>query len=197
MKKKLIISLIIIVVVWFLFAMTTPAKADTLRIQSPKGMSQSAWEATPEYQAFKCPEGYGRGVGVDMNFTTDRSDDYYWVQCEKINIVPVAPKPVVDTAIVTPSVTIVVETKTVAVVVGNVNNNSTPSDNTVVQNNSTVQSVVQIQQSKVDTTTQTIASVPTITATLVEGKIEVKKEVRPIYRRVRSEILGLLGRVGL
>ena len=83
MKKKLVISLIVVIIAWYLLAVSTSAKADGLRIQSPKGMSQSAWESTPEYQAFKCPEGYGRGMGVDLNFTTDRSDDYWFVECIK------------------------------------------------------------------------------------------------------------------
>ena len=51
------------------------------RIQSAPGQSQAAWNATPDYQAFQCPAGTLRGEGVDMNFTTDRSDDYYFAYC--------------------------------------------------------------------------------------------------------------------
>ena len=52
------------------------------RLWSPPGISQSAWNATPDYQAFQCPAGTLRGEGVDMNFTADRSDDRYFVTCE-------------------------------------------------------------------------------------------------------------------
>lgn len=99
MKRKITLSLIIILIAYFLFIFELPSKANGLRIQSPKGMSQSAWEATAEYKAFQCPDGYGRGVGVDMNFTTDKSDDFYFVQCEKRDpIIITPPQPVIDTS---------------------------------------------------------------------------------------------------
>lgn len=37
------------------------------RITSDPGLSQSAWEATATYQAFSCPEGSGRGIGIDIS----------------------------------------------------------------------------------------------------------------------------------
>lgn len=51
------------------------------RIQSAPGQSQSAWNASSEYQAFQCPAGTSRGGGVDMNYTTTRSDDYFYEYC--------------------------------------------------------------------------------------------------------------------
>ena len=53
------------------------------RISSSAGMTQSQWEATSTYQAFTCPSGAGRGIGVDLNFTTDRSDDVQYAYCVK------------------------------------------------------------------------------------------------------------------
>lgn len=53
------------------------------RITSDPGMTQSQWEATPTYLSFSCPAGSGRGMGVDLNFTTDRSDDRWYAYCVK------------------------------------------------------------------------------------------------------------------
>jgi hypothetical protein len=62
----------------------SPATAATVsRLDSAPGQSQSDWEATDAYKAFTCPEGTLRGVGVDLNFTTDRSDDTYFVTCDE------------------------------------------------------------------------------------------------------------------
>ena len=36
------------------------------RITSDPGVSQSEWEATSTYQSFSCPEGSGRGIGIDI-----------------------------------------------------------------------------------------------------------------------------------
>lgn len=36
------------------------------RISSDPGMTQSQWEATSTYQGFSCPEGSGRGMGIDI-----------------------------------------------------------------------------------------------------------------------------------
>jgi hypothetical protein len=61
-----------------------PAHAATVsRLESAPGQSQSDWEATDAYKAFVCPEGTLRGGGVDLNFTTDRSDDKYFVTCDE------------------------------------------------------------------------------------------------------------------
>lgn len=89
--------------------------ANAAGIRSANGQSQSAWNATPEYQNFQCPEGTLRGDGIDMNFTTDRSDDYYFIECNpKIVYIPtplptpapIAPSaPVVDTPTATTSIT--------------------------------------------------------------------------------------------
>ena len=78
--KKVISALVFsLLVVGF-----TPATAATVsRLDSAPGQSQSDWEATDAYKAFTCPEGTLRGVGVDLNFTTDRSDDKYFVTCDE------------------------------------------------------------------------------------------------------------------
>ncbi len=62
----------------------SPAYAATVsRLESAPGQSQSDWEATDAYKAFVCPAGTLRGGGVDMNFTTDRGDDKYFVTCDE------------------------------------------------------------------------------------------------------------------
>jgi hypothetical protein len=75
MKGKVIIGLALALA-------SSPAYADG--IQSARGISQSDWSASSAYKNFQCPEGTARGEGVDMNFTTDRSDDYYYVSCNPI-----------------------------------------------------------------------------------------------------------------
>jgi hypothetical protein len=72
------------------------ANADGIR--SPLGISQAEWNASPAYQNFQCPAGTSRGEGVDMNFTTNRSDDYYFVECNPIQVY-VAPTPTSPTPI--------------------------------------------------------------------------------------------------
>lgn len=65
-----------------LAAGAAPAYSATIsRIESAPGQSQSDWEATDAYKAFICPEGTLRGAGVDLNFTTDQSDDKQFVTC--------------------------------------------------------------------------------------------------------------------
>jgi hypothetical protein len=53
------------------------------RISSSPGVSQAQWESTSTYLAFSCPAGSGRGMGVDMNFTTTNSDDTWYAYCVK------------------------------------------------------------------------------------------------------------------
>ena len=98
--KKIVSALVFsLVVVGF-----APATAATVsRLDSAPGQSQSDWEATDAYKAFTCPEGTLRGGGVDLNFTTDRSDDKYFVTCDEPS--PVS-TPTPDSSTVTsPSVT--------------------------------------------------------------------------------------------
>jgi hypothetical protein len=56
------------------------------RITSSPGVTQSQWEASGTYQSWlttHCPAGSGMGVGTDLNFTTDRSDDTWYAYCLK------------------------------------------------------------------------------------------------------------------
>ncbi len=58
------------------------------KVSSPKGVSQSAWEASSAYKnAPECPTGTGRAIELNLNFTTDSSDDVWSVSCVK-NFVP-------------------------------------------------------------------------------------------------------------
>ena len=83
-------------------------------IRSAAGQSQSAWNASTEYQNFQCPAGTSRGEGVDMNFTTDRSDDYYFVECNPI--VVSTPAPVIQPTITPETSTVITRTDTPTVV---------------------------------------------------------------------------------
>jgi hypothetical protein len=53
------------------------------KIWSEPGVSQSQWEATDTYKTFSCPAGTGRGMGVDLNFTSSNSDDRWFAYCVK------------------------------------------------------------------------------------------------------------------
>jgi hypothetical protein len=117
--KRVIIGLVI--------AMATAQTASAFDLQSPRGISQNEWSASSEYLNFQCPANTARGEGVDMNSTTNRSDDFYFVTCIPIQaptkvqnietitaITPITPQPV---APVTPNPVPVapVDTKTVTV----------------------------------------------------------------------------------
>jgi hypothetical protein len=117
MKKKLIaISVITVMSI-------TPAFANY--IESPRGISQSEWHASSTYQNFQCPTGTSRGEGVDMNFTTTRSDDFYFVTCSPIIIPTPTPTPVIsETSTVTVIPTITENT--------NISSSSTSSETTTI-----------------------------------------------------------------
>ena len=53
------------------------------RVSSPAGMSESDFYASSAYLAHTCPSGSGRGIGVDLAFTTDRSKHVRYVYCVK------------------------------------------------------------------------------------------------------------------
>ena len=137
MKAKIAITVSAI-----LLGTITTANAD-LYIQSPQGLTQAQWNATDTYKNFNCPAGYGRGEGVDMNFTTSRADDFWFVSCE--------PRVVYEpTPIVTPTpVPTQIETSTAT---------TTPS--TTTPTNSTTTAVTpDTVTATTETTTATIASV--------------------------------------
>ncbi len=97
--KKVIIILVSIL------GITTANASEISRITSQRGVTQAQWEATDEYKSFTCPEGTGRGVGVDMNFTTDRSDDTWFATCNiretRAPLEVITPTPVIDTSTAT------------------------------------------------------------------------------------------------
>jgi hypothetical protein len=98
MKAKIAIT-----VSALLLGTITTANAD-LYIQSPIGLTQAQWNASDAYKNFTCPAGYGRGEGIDMNFTTSRADDFWFVSCSLIDVF-VEPETLRPTPIVTPSPT--------------------------------------------------------------------------------------------
>lgn len=65
------------------------------RITSSAGITQAQWEATNTYKSFVCPTGSGKAVGVDMNFTTTRSDDRWFAYCVKTWIQPANQNPTI------------------------------------------------------------------------------------------------------
>lgn len=127
MKAKIITAVIGLTVTTIV-----PVYADG--IQSPRGISQSAWNASATYQNFQCPSGTSRNEGADMNYTTDKSDDYYFVTCDPIVIyVPSIPftTPIVsETSTVTTVVTTPITNTetTTAVTSSTVNTSSTTSN---------------------------------------------------------------------
>ena len=76
--KRIILGMVI--------ALASTQSASAFDLQSPKGIKQDQWNQTSEYLNFKCPANTARGEGVDMNFTTDRADDFYFVTCTPIQI---------------------------------------------------------------------------------------------------------------
>lgn len=131
---------IAIVVSALLIGAIAPANAD-LYVQSPTGLTQAQWNATDTYKNFACPSGYARGEGVDMNFTTSRADDYWFVSCTLIVETP--PRPIYVEPTPTPTPTLAqTETSTATVV-----SNTTPA--VVAETTTTV----------TETTTATITSV--------------------------------------
>jgi hypothetical protein len=56
------------------------------RISSPPGITQADWEASSTYTTWRtthCAEGSGMGTEINLNFTTDRSDDVWSAYCIK------------------------------------------------------------------------------------------------------------------
>jgi len=94
----------------------TPAHADSTRIESPRGITQSEWSASDTYRNFQCASNENRAEGVDMNFTTNRNDDYWFVECSPRVVAPVyIPTPITTTppVVVTPdTATVVTDTTT-------------------------------------------------------------------------------------
>jgi hypothetical protein len=75
------------------------------RITSSAGITQAQWEATSTYKSFVCPTGSEKAVGVDMNFTTTRSDDRWFAYCIKTWTQPVSQNPTItDTKTVSATV---------------------------------------------------------------------------------------------
>jgi hypothetical protein len=62
---------------------STGSEIPGTKIWSQPGVTQSQWESTDTYKAFSCPAGAGNGMGVDMNFTTSKSDDRWFAYCVK------------------------------------------------------------------------------------------------------------------
>ena len=78
-------------------SMSTPAQADAdpfpgiatgqeipgTRVSGTPGQSQSAFEASSAATNHSCPSGSGKGLNVDLNFTSSQSDDVVSYYCTK------------------------------------------------------------------------------------------------------------------
>ena len=159
MKAKVITVTIALTV-----ATTTFAYADG--IQSPRGISQSAWNASSTYLNFQCPSGTARGEGVDMNYTTDRSDDYYFVECNPIVVYTPTPTP-------TPTPTTIAST--------------------TVSDTSTVTTVAPTTTT-VTTTTNTVSATTTDTntATTTATTTDIYAQLTALFAKIFA-LLALLG----
>lgn len=159
MKAKVITAIIGLTV-------TTIVPAYANGIESPRGISQSAWNASSTYQNFQCPDGTSRGEGVDMNYTTDRSDDYYFVTCNPIVIyIPTTPTFAYPTSTVS-------ETSTVTTVV------TTP-----VTNTETITATV-------DTSTTTSSTTNTVTTSTL-----TQSQLITLILELFNKIMALLGQL--
>jgi hypothetical protein len=126
----------------------TPAFATEVsgtRITSQRGVSQAEWEATNLYKSHTCPDGTYKSVGVDLNFTADRSDGIWFAYCDKREVVIQMPilKTDTPTAISTiPSntntITTTAETSTVLVETKTVTTQETATITTTTSNNNSV-----------------------------------------------------------
>ena len=144
MKAKIAIT-----VSALLLGTITTANAD-LYIQSPIGLTQAQWNASDAYKNFTCPAGYGRGEGVDMNFTTSRADDFWFVECNVITVY--VPRVLEPTPTPTPS-TVVIPTQTETSTATAVSSSTTPISN------STPSVTPDTTTAVTETTTATITSV--------------------------------------
>jgi hypothetical protein len=144
MKTKIAIA-----VTALLITTSLPAKAD-LYMASPVGMSQAQWNQMDEYKNFTCPEGYGRGEGVNLNYTTTPADDFWFVKCDVITVYVPRIFPPTET---TPIDLVPTETETSTATV--VSNTTTPTNNST----SAVTSDTPTNIVETTTTTATVTSV--------------------------------------
>jgi hypothetical protein len=71
-------------------------------IQSPLGISHADWHASSDFKNFQCPQGTSRSEGINLNFTTDESDDFLFVECYPT---PIWVNPILNTPSDTATVT--------------------------------------------------------------------------------------------
>ena len=177
----------------------TPANAKEIsRITSQRGISQAEWEATDQYKSFVCPEGTGKGIGVDINFTTDRSDDTWFATCNTIEVF--APRPIIDTATVTAAVvaprvdtqTVVtqkIDTPTVLTVVTQSNTQTQPAIVAPVVETKTVivQPIAKVDTSTVTSSTTSVTQLSDVIWGLKDQVTAIKKETAKTLIRKKGK----------
>lgn len=161
--------------------LTSPAFASEIsgsRITSVPGMPQSQWIESDVYKSFTCPEGSGRSEGVDMNYTTTRADDTFFVYCSTREII-------VSTVISeTPISTVTPVSDNV------VSPNPVPSLITTETTTSTTQTGLSV----IDTQTATIQDTSTA-ATISSSSVDVTTSWVIEIRKLIEQLLALIARI--
>ena len=166
----------------------SPALASEIsgtRITSERGITQSQWEATDLYKSHTCPDGAGKGMGVDLNWTSTSSDDTWFIYCDKMEVIAVIPRPIIDTAtaVITPVIPPIVETTTV----------STPSTNST--NTNTITPTVETQTAQVDTQTAITQETKTVTTSNISNNSVMVQEWYIEIKRLINQLLALIARI--
>jgi hypothetical protein len=152
--------IVIVALVFSASNITNVYANEIARTTSQRGVTQAQWEATDQYKSFVCPTGSSRGMGVDMNFTTDRSDDTWFATCSIREVV--TPKPIIDTPTIT-VMPIKIDTTTMQVQAPTITQTAP-----VVNSTSTVTPIIDTQTASViiptiaETVTASVATAPTI-----------------------------------
>ena len=149
------------------------------RKTSQVGMSQAEWEASDTFKSFTCPDNASMGMGVDLNFTTNKNDDTWFVYCLKKEILSQF-VPVID------STTVQIEPQESPQ--NTLNNKETQTVTLSIQDSKIVQSefpTVTIQASTVLNESTTVKIAETTSQITLE---ELRAEIRTLMERLRALI---------
>ena len=163
----------------------TPAFAAEIsgtRITSERGITQSQWQATDLYKSHTCPDGAGKVIGVDMNFTADKNDDTWFIYCFERPISTII-KPVLDTPVITPQI----ETTTATTPV------STPSTNST--NTNTITPTVETKTAQIDIQTAITQETATVTTSNISNNSVMVQEWYIEIKRLINQLLALIARL--
>ncbi len=160
--------------------LSSPALASEIngsRITSAPGMPQSEWVSSSLYKSFICPEGFGREEGLDMNYTTTRADDTYFVSCYAREVIVSTVTSETPTATVTPPT-------------NNLSPNPTPSPTVADTSTSTSQTTSSISETSTITTQPTTTDTSTSTSSVIGSPSWVSE-----LKKLIELLLALLARM--